>query len=127
MFFVIIESCFAIGLASVLTIQSGVAYPRDDFYYPVMHIHFQERKKIENVKDPGPIIQRCYKDAANFAFLLQLSWADLEVFAVSEYFEGKPESKAFLETFPVVIAHVKAVKELPKIAAYLAQRPVTEY
>jgi len=57
----------------------------------------------------------------------KLSWADLEVFAVSEYFEGKPESKAFLETFPVVIAHVKAVKELPKIAAYLAQRPVTEY
>ena len=54
------------------------------------------------------------------------SWVDLELLALTDFFYNKPETTAFLEKFPVVVSHAKVVKALPKVAAYLATRPVTE-
>ena len=56
----------------------------------------------------------------------KLSWADLELFVAIEMLDlGGPESKALLQKYPSMLDHAKAIKALPKIAAYLAKRPVT--
>jgi len=57
----------------------------------------------------------------------KVSFADLQLFASGECCQLFEQVKEVWDKYPKLAEHSKAVAALPKIAAYIAKRPVTEF
>ncbi len=92
----------------------------------------EERKKelvakLENETIPNHLRifeERVVKSGSGYLATSGLTWADLYLYAVLEWFGPKREPT--LEHFPHLKKLNQAITEHPRIAAWLAKRPVTE-
>ena len=99
---------------------SKVYYENDEAKKKALQEKFSTETLPNSFK---PIEAKLAGNSSGFLVGDALTWADLYIVVLSEWFGDKKDS--LLAHFPKIKAHDEKIRALPKLAEWIAKRPVT--